>query len=80
MSRTHHHSENWNRAHPCHRDALPDRYWASTTPSWWVTLFMHRPGRREDRQLIHLIMTEQVDVEEAVFARTGNHKPHEYYW
>lgn len=80
MSRTHHHSLNWTRRHPFSKDPLPGFYWARHTPSWWVTLYMNRPGRREDRRIIHLIMTEQVDVEEAVFTRTGNHKPHEYYW
>lgn len=81
MSRTYHHSARWGRDH-CFADR-PDRRGRSSEagiPSWWVTMFMHRPGRRDDVALIRLIMSNRIDADEAVFTRTGGRKPHEYYW
>ncbi len=80
MSRTHHHSRNWNRANPMHRDSYPDRYWAAQTPSHWTRLMMHKPGRAKDRVVIHRMLAGKVDIDAATFERTGNHKPHVYYW
>lgn len=79
MSRTYHHSRNWNRANPLHRDPLPGRYWARTTPSWYTRLFMNRPARAKDRLLTHKMTIGWADPEEVAFVRTGK-KPHHYYW
>ncbi len=78
MSRTYHHSRKWGKDH-AHADR-PDRQFPGTTPSWWVTMFMHRPGRLDDRRVIRLVTSGQICPDEAVFERTGGHKPHKYYW
>ena len=49
------------------------------TPSWWVSMFMNRPQRYENRALCRALLRGKIDADEAVFP-TGNHKPHEYYW
>lgn len=78
MSRTHHHSRRWGRTHSCAK--RPDRHWYGSTPSWHVTLYMHRPGRRADKVLLHRVIRGTVDADDAVHERTGGRKPHEYYW
>lgn len=78
MSRTYHHSYKFGKSNAW--AIRYDRGGYGTTPSWFITMFMNRPGRRDDRRVINLIMSEQVDPDEAVFERTGGRKPHEYYW
>lgn len=53
-------------------------YWPTTTPSWWVTLYMTRPKRRLENHLCHRVMAGE-DPEGIVWP-LGNRKPHEYYW
>ena len=52
--------------------------WSSSTPGWWVTLFMTRPKRRLEKKLCHRVMAG--DDPEGIAWPLGNHKPHEYYW
>lgn len=36
------------------------------SPSWWVTLFMTRPRRREEAHLCRLLCREAVDADEVI--------------
>ncbi len=74
MSRTHHHGgwKPWVRR-------PTGIHWTSMTPGWWTRLYMNRPKRRRDSQMLHSIRTDQIDPDSVAWG-LGNHKPHEYYW
>lgn len=74
MSRTWHHgkrspSYKWNR---------PDGNMYSETPGWWVTMFMTRPMRQRDRDLMQKVLSGYADADNVSFSLVR--KPHLYYW
>ena len=75
MSRTHHHGaydKPWVKL-------PPGAYWARMTPGWWTKIWMNRPKRKSDRNLLRNVAAGKVDADDAAFG-LGNHKPHIYYW
>ena len=50
----------------------------SSTPGWWVSLYMNRPKRRENRRLCREIVAGTVP--ESMAFPLGNRRPHVYYW
>lgn len=73
MSRTFHHGKHGKRW------VYNISYACWPTPSWYVCMFMNRPQRHRDREMITAIIQGKIDMEEAAFS-LGNRKPHVYFW
>ncbi|TKI03583.1 hypothetical protein [Martelella alba] len=51
----------------------------SSSPGWWISLFMSKPRRRKNKALCLAILQGRRDWDETSFP-LGNSKPHIYYW
>lgn len=53
-------------------------HWARSTPSWWNTVFHHRPSRRDTKVKCKKLVDGYYDADETSFR--NHRKPHNYYW
>ena len=73
MSRTRHHGDKAKE-----RAFGAGWRWLSQTPGWWVRLFMTKPKRQTERQLVQKLH-KLPDVEDAPEFPVAK-KPHKYFY